>query len=352
MALGPVMVDVAGVELDAPERDLLAHPATGGVILFARNCVSPAQVLELTEAIHAVRSPRLLVAVDQEGGRVQRLRDGVHRLPAAARFGALHDRDARAAIRLAEANGQVLGAELRAVGVDFTFAPVLDVGSGRSAVIGDRAFHRDPEVVASLARAFVRGLESAGVAAVGKHFPGHGWVREDSHHALPVDERSLDTLRLADLVAFERMVHAGIPALMTAHVVYPAVDRQPCTYSATWLKRVLRRELGFTGAVFSDDLSMAGAGAGDVAERANAALDAGCDVVLVCNDPAAARAAAVGVGERRNPVRGARLAPMHGRGGRSIQALRDDEEFRALAASVQALEPTPELDLDDGESAV
>ncbi len=282
LALGPVMIDVALFEVDAVERERLQHPAAGGVILFRRNYESIEQITALIAEIRAIR-PELLIAVDHEGGRVQRFREGFTRLPAASAYALEGDED------LAEGAGWIMAAELRAVGVDFSFAPVLDVESGISQVIGDRAFGTDPFTVTRMAGRFMIGMHSAGMAAVGKHFPGHGGVVEDSHKALPVDSRDLETLDARDLIPFRTLMGHGLEGVMPAHVIYSALDTQPAGFSSFWIQKVLRERLGFTGAVFSDDLSMAGAAfAGGYPERAQMALAAGCDMVLVCNAPGAA----------------------------------------------------------------
>ena len=286
---GPVMLDVCGTRLGAEDRERLLHPQTGGVILFSRNFEDPVQLGALTAEIHALRDPPLLIAVDHEGGRVQRFRNGFTRLPAMRSLGRLWDRDPRQALADAEATGLLLAAELRANGVDLSFTPVLDIDYGRSAVIGDRAFHRQPEAIADLATALMRGLGRGGMAAVGKHFPGHGHVPGDSHHEVPVDERGYAGIEAEDLVPFRRMVAAGMQGVMPAHVIYPAIDSAPAGFSACWLQQILRATLRFDGIIFSDDLSMEGARvAGSVTERGAAALDAGCDMVLVCNNPHAA----------------------------------------------------------------
>jgi beta-N-acetylhexosaminidase len=291
LSRGPVFLDVAGVELDAGERERLAHPLTGGVILFARNFHSSAQLAALTAAIRAVRTPHLLIAVDHEGGRVQRFRQEFTPIPAMRTLGEQWDRDVAAAAREAARLGWTLASELRAHGIDFSFTPVLDLDHGSSAVIGDRAFHRNPNAVAHLGCALHAGLRAGGMPAVGKHFPGHGHVAADSHVALPVDERSLAALLAADLVPFGALVKAGLEAIMPAHVIYSAIDPLPAGYSRFWLSEMLRIRLGFDGMVFSDDLGMAGAeAAGDMVARADAACTAGCDMVLVCNDSTAAAA--------------------------------------------------------------
>ncbi len=314
MTLGPVMLDVEGFTLTPEERERLTHPLTGGVILFARNYQSPAQIETLVREIHQLRQPPLLVAVDHEGGRVQRFREGFTSLPAVARFGEVYDENPKRGRRLAETAGWLMAAELRAVGVDFSFAPVLDVGRGISRVIGDRAFHASPEAVADLAHAYMTGMHRAGMAATGKHFPGHGGVEADSHVAVPVDERRYQDIYMEDIVPFERMIHYGLEGIMPAHVIYPKVDPHPAGYSRFWLQQVLRGEIGFEGVIFSDDLSMEGAkAAGGVVERAQAALGAGCDMVLVCNDPLAAGELLDGLGQHDNPAALMRLARMHGR---------------------------------------
>lgn len=312
MALGPIMLDLEGTSLTPGERELLQHPNVGGVILFSRNYVDREQLAGLVEAIHELRTPHLLVGVDQEGGRVQRFREGFTPLPPMARLGERWDDAPRDAIAEAETLGWLLAAELLDVSVDFSFAPVLDLRRGISDVIGDRALHPDPDAVADLAAAVVRGMARAGMSAVGKHFPGHGSVAADSHEARPVDVRDrVDILQL-DGVPFERLAHKGLPAVMPAHVVYPAVDQRPAGYSRIWLEDILRGELGFSGAVFSDDLAMEGAVEGDFAERAAAALAAGCDMVLVCNDRAGAISAVEGLPIEERPAAQARLIRMHG----------------------------------------
>ncbi|MGM0553900.1 MAG: beta-N-acetylhexosaminidase [Pseudomonadota bacterium] len=278
------MIDVAGTELDPDDRRRLRHPATGGVILFARNAGTPEQVRALVAAIRAER-PGLLIAVDQEGGRVRRLREGFTEIPPMRELGHVYDYDRNKACELAHVTGELLGLELRSVDIDFSFTPVLDRDVDVSDVIGDRAFHHDPAVIAQLAGELIRGLADAGVSAVGKHFPGHGAVASDSHHALPVDDRPLSEIEDLDLEAF-RPVLADLGAIMPAHVLYPQVDSRAAGFSRVWLQVILRRELRFRGAILSDDLAMAGAeAAGTPAQRARAAREAGCDMVLVCNAP-------------------------------------------------------------------
>ncbi|TBU93500.1 beta-N-acetylhexosaminidase [Stutzerimonas kirkiae] len=300
---GSLMLDIAGTWLTAEDRQLLRQPQVGGLILFARNIEDPRQVLELTRAIRQVR-PDLLLAVDQEGGRVQRLRQGFVRLPAMRRFAECDD-----ALALAELTGWLMATEVLAVGIDFSFAPVLDLDHQRSAVIGARAFEGDPWRATQLAGAFIKGMHAAGMAATGKHFPGHGWAEADSHVAIPLDERDLAQIRQQDLQPFQAL-GGVLDAVMPAHVIYPAVDERPAGFSAYWLQTILRGELGFDGVIFSDDLSMAGAHvAGDAGERILAALGAGCDMGLVCNDRASAELA-LSVLQRRDVMPAPRLRRM------------------------------------------
>lgn len=284
---GPVMVDIEGTSLTAHERARLRDPLVGGVILFARNFDHREQLLALCEQIHTERDERLLIAVDHEGGRVQRFRtDGFTEIPAMSLFGELWSEDSMAAMRLASETGYVLGAELRACGVDLSFTPVLDLDYGVSKVIGNRAFHRDPRVVTMLARALIQGLMLADMAACGKHFPGHGAVEADSHHEIPVDTRKFQEIMQDDAAPYAWLGDMVLPSVMPAHVIYPEVDPHPAGFSRHWIQKVLRQDLGYEGVVFSDDLTMEGATvAGDILARAEAALGAGCDMVLVCNRP-------------------------------------------------------------------
>lgn len=347
MSLGPVMLDLQGTTLLPDERTLLCHPLVGGVILFTRNYESPEQLRALLREVHALREPRLLVAVDHEGGRVQRFRTGFTPLPPARVLGDIHARDPRRARRLAEATGWVMASELRAVGVDFSFAPVLDVDHGISRVIGDRAFHHTPDVVAELAHSYMLGMRKAGMAATGKHFPGHGAVAADSHLTLPVDERRYEDIYAEDIVPFERLIGYGLAAVMPAHVVYTKVDGQPAGFSRFWLGEVLRRRLGFQGVIFSDDLSMAGAAwGGDYAARAATAVEAGCDMVLVCNDRAGAEAVLDGFKPAYDPVRHSRLARMHGRHPVSWESLHRDPHWQQAVHAVERLAQDPTMEFD------
>lgn len=324
--LGPVMLDVAGLALAAEEREMLAHPLVGGVILFARNYQSPAQLEALTAAIHAVRNPPLLIAVDHEGGRVQRFVAGFTRLPPMRALGRLYDREPTLAANLAGAIGVVLAAELRERGVDFSFAPVLDIDFGSSSVIGDRAFHATAAGVAALAGGLVAGLARMGMGAVGKHFPGHGYVRADSHHEVPIDERPLAAIEKDDLAPYRALIGKGLAGVMPAHVIYPAVDKRPAGFSPVWLKDILRGRMGFDGIVFSDDLSMEGASvAGGIVDRGRAALSAGCDMVLVCNAREAAQHLLDGLGAYSLDA---------GRAARMCSGAPDAAAYRSAAAQV------------------
>ena len=289
----PLLLDIAGTHLDANDRRRLQHPLTGGLVLFARNWIDRAQLTALTTEVKAIR-PDLLICVDHEGGRVQRFRsDGFTHLPAMAVLGDLWMADAMAATNAATAAGYVLGAELRACGVDLSFTPVLDLAHGGSTVIGNRAFHRDARVVSLLAKSLMHGLLLAGMANCGKHFPGHGFVAADSHVAVPVDQRSLKAILADDARPYD-WLSTSLASVMPAHVIYPKVDAAPAGFSARWLQQILRGELGFQGAIFSDDLSMAGAQvAGGVLAGALAALGAGCDLVLLCNQSVVEGGAAV-----------------------------------------------------------
>ena len=335
LPLGPVMLDLEGTQLTEADRRRLTHPLAGGVTLFSRNYASPEQLGGLTAEIHALRNPPLVIAVDHEGGRIQRFRDGFTVIPAMRELGWVWDHDQAHARQLAQELGFVLAAELLAHGVDVSLAPVLDVDRGKSSVIGDRAFHSDPHTIGELARALLHGFKQAGMSGVGKHFPGHGHVSADSHHEVPVDERTYEEIQAVDLVPFRRLIEAGLGGIMPAHVIYPRVDDQPAGFSTFWLKQVLRSRLGFDGVIFSDDLSMEGARvAGGVTERARAALGAGCDMVLLCNCPEAADDLLDNLGYTMPAVSLARLARMHGRqlpGG--MVKLREDVRYaRALHA--------------------
>jgi beta-N-acetylhexosaminidase len=285
MSLGPLMVDVAGPALTAEDREVLAHPLVGGVILFARNYSDPEQLRALCTELLAIKQPRLLIAVDHEGGRVQRFRVGFTRIPAMGTLSRRHDESPALALDEARQHGETIGRELSAFGIDLCFAPVLDRDCGVSSVIGDRAFAAQPELIVSLARAFRAGLNSAGLKATGKHFPGHGAVAADSHLELPIDRRSFADIEARDLAPFRALIEDGIESLMLAHVRYTSYDEVPASFSRKWIRGLLRKQYQYNGAVFCDDLCMAGAKVvGDIVERAEIALAAGCDMLPVCND--------------------------------------------------------------------
>lgn len=288
MALGPVMIDLKGTELDQVEKEILQHPNVGGLIYFTRNYEDVEQITDLSRQVRECR-PDILIAVDHEGGRVQRFREGFTRIPPMSILGRIHKQSPDKAIKVAEKLAWLMAAEVQAVGIDISFAPVLDIDYGGSEIIGDRAFHHDPETIVDLAGAFIKGMASAGMASTGKHFPGHGFVAEDSHIAKPVDSRSLAEIEQSDLLPFSQLMQLGLNAVMPAHVLYDQVDNLPAGFSEFWIKGILREKLGFDGVAFSDDLSMDGADLGiGFAERAELALVAGCDMVLVCNAPQAA----------------------------------------------------------------
>ena len=331
-----LLIGLAGPDIAEHERGWLAAPGVAGVILFARNYADRGQLTALVESIRAAGGEHMLVAVDQEGGPVQRFRAGFTRLPALSKIGAVYDRDPEEAVRLAEEHAWVMASELRASGVDFSFAPVVDLARGNAA-IGPRAFHADPAVAGELAQAYVRGMHLGGMAAVLKHFPGHGSVAADTHKAQAVDPRPLEAIRGADLRPFVEAFGAHAEAVMMAHVVYPAVDARPAGYSPVWIEQVLRGELGFPGVVISDDISMAAAGAaGGVAERVRAHLAAGCDLVLACFPEAVPEAiAAMPV---LPPDAAERLASLRGAIGASWDGLTDNPQRDRFVARITALD--------------
>ena len=330
LPIGPVMIDLEGPDLSALDKEKINHPNTGALILFARNYDNPEQVQALVKAIRTARKGEILIAVDQEGGRVQRFQKGFTRLPPAAAYAQQAE--------LAEAAGWLMAAEVLAVDVDFSFAPVLDVDCGVSEIIGNRSFAMDSEQAANLAGAFCKGMRAAGMAATGKHFPGHGAVALDSHLALPIDPRQLAEIRSKDLVPFKRLIEQGLEAIMPAHVVYPDVDELPAGFSPIWLQQILRSELGFEGAIFSDDLSMEGAaGVGDFLDRARLAQQAGCDMLLVCNNPAAAEQVLDKLPITQNSERERRLQAMRGRRQFDRNTLFKTEKWQQVSAQINQL---------------
>ncbi|MGR8931184.1 MAG: beta-N-acetylhexosaminidase [Gammaproteobacteria bacterium] len=330
LPIGPVMIDLEGPELTALDKEKIAHPNTGALILFARNYDTPDQVKNLVRAIRETRNGDILIAVDQEGGRVQRFQKGFSRLPPAAAYAGQPD--------LAESAGWLMAAEVLTVGVDFSFAPVLDVDCGVSEIIGNRSFSMISEQVAELAGAFYKGMRAAGMAATGKHFPGHGAVALDSHLALPIDSRPLADIRNKDLAPFKRLIGQGLESVMPAHVVYPKIDELPAGFSKIWLQQILRGELGFDGAIFSDDLSMEGAaGVGDFLDRARLAQQAGCDMLLVCNNPSAAEQVLDQLPITESSERERRLRAMRGQGQFDRITLFKSEKWQQASAQIKQL---------------
>jgi beta-N-acetylhexosaminidase len=341
------MLDIEGLAVSPADRILLREPAVGGVILFSRNYESPGQLNDLVSEIRALRSPPPLVAVDHEGGRVQRFREGFSEIPPMRRIGHEYDRDVGDSLLLARSAGWLSGSELRAMGIDLSFAPCLDLDWGVSEVIGDRAFHKDPEAVGDLAAAFSRGLRSAGMAAIAKHFPGHGAVVADSHEKLPVDRREYGDI-LDDMRPYDKLIgNRVIAGVMMSHVVFSGVDPNPAGFSAYWIQSELRSRLGFDGAVFCDDLSMkACTSYGSMPKRARLALEAGCDMVLICNDRPAAQAAVASLREYSNPLSLVRLARLHGTGQVLRESLLASEEWQAAAKRFTDWQDRPPLELN------
>ncbi len=334
MTLGPLMIDVAGESLDAEDRELLQHPLVGGVILFSRNYTGRAQVTRLVDEIRTLRSPSLLVAVDQEGGRVQRFREDFTPLPPLAWLGQLHESNPEEARRIAGLHARVMATELLDTGVDFSFAPVVDIDYGLCEVIGDRAVHKDPDVVARLGLAYMQGMRQAGMAAVAKHFPGHGGVEGDSHLLLPEDHRSRDKL-MDDIRPYTTLIDDGLHGVMMAHVRYADVHQSIASMSSYWIRDVLRNELGFAGAVFSDDLSMAGASVvGDVEERARIALQAGADMILICNDRKSVGPVIDALPDYDEPASAARLPALRADRAKYAAAEYGSEEWDTMVAGL------------------
>ncbi|MET0281357.1 MAG: beta-N-acetylhexosaminidase [Steroidobacteraceae bacterium] len=345
MTLGPLMVDVAGKFLTPEDREVLRHPLIGSVILFTRNYADPEQLAALVTDIRSLRSPPLLVAVDHEGGRVQRFRNGFSVLPPMRRVGQEYDLDHQQGLAMARSLNWLMAAELRSLGIDFSFAPCVDLDYGVSEIIGDRAFHADAEIVSKLALAAMQGMRQAGMAATAKHFPGHGAVVADSHLALPVDRRELADLT-ADLLPYRRLIPNDLAAVMMGHVLFPAVDSVPASFSRRWVAEILRGELDFRGVVFADDLTMEGASAmGGVVERAEAALAAGCDVLPVCNRRASVVQLLDGLKSHPGPASQMRVLRMRGKESPSRTELLASAAYREGREWLARCERPPELTL-------
>ena len=335
--LGPLMIDLRGTEIDADERSWLQSPAVGGVILFTRNFRDLKQLSELVAGIHAARNPPLLIAVDHEGGRVQRFRRPFTELPPMRALGRLHDRNPEKALAAARAFGWLMASELRALNIDLSFAPVVDLDLGMAEVIGDRALHPIPAVVSALSAEFSAGANAAGMAMTAKHFPTHGGARADSHTALAVDHRELDHLT-DDLDPYRHLIAAGLESVMVGHVIFPSVDSLPASLSAFWMREQLRGRLGFDGAVLSDDMSMAGADiGGDCRRRILQSLEAGCDMVLLCNSPEEIPAAIEALADYRNPASGPRLARLRGDARPTWTELRHSDQWRVARKQLNLL---------------
>ncbi len=338
MSLGSVMVDIEGSSLQSHEIERLMDPMVAGVILFSRNFESAEQIRDLTKQIHDLRHPRLLIGVDHEGGRVQRFRHGFTHIPAMRVLGELYEEDEKRAFETAEKIGWLLAAELLSVGVDFSFTPVVDLDYGGSKVIGDRAFHSDPIVVGNLAFHLMKGMRSAGMASVAKHFPGHGYIEADTHLEVAVDERSLAEIQRHDIQPFLRLIENGLDAVMPAHVIYSKIDANPAGFSTYWLQEVLRKQCHFEGAIISDDMSMKAATEfGTAAERVRQALEAGCDLVLVCNDPMAADEVLSKVRWHASTLSHARLIRLHAHGKFSYEKLQYEPLWQAASQIIQHL---------------
>ena len=340
------MIDVQGTVLTSEDRELLAHPLVGAVILFSRNFESVEQLTQLVADIRAIRTPHLLVTVDHEGGRVQRFRKGFTVLPPMRLIGREYELDAATGRQLARQCGWLMAAELLAVGIDMSFAPCVDLDYGVSSVIGDRAFHRDPRVVAELAVAYMGGMREAGMTATAKHFPGHGAVIPDSHVAMPVDRRPFADLD-DDIYPYRRLIDNGLASIMAAHVVFSDVDGMPAGFSRRWMHQELRGRLGFDGAIFTDDLSMEGAAVvGDMLARAKAALEAGCDVLSLCNNRQGVLQVIDSLRGSGDPLSQVRMARLHGRPGGTRTELFASADWQACESAIKGCMGRPNLHLD------
>jgi beta-N-acetylhexosaminidase len=333
MKIAPLMLDLNGVELTAEEKELLQHPLTGGVILFTRNYESIEQLDQLVKDIRIATNNDILISVDHEGGRVQRFRSEFTKLPAIAKLSE-NDHSEKSSYQ----HGWLMAAEVRAMGIDFSFAPVLDINYGVSEVIGDRAFNQDPQIISHLATEYIKGMRDAGMASTGKHFPGHGAVTEDSHHEIPRDSRSREEIWQADIIPFADLIKSGLDAVMPAHVIYTEIDDKPAGFSSYWLQTILREELNFDGVIFSDDLTMEGASVmGGYTERAEAAMHAGCDMVLVCNNRQGAIEVIDNAKLEQSDKSSQRLTRMVGKSFMNRSALLDTKRWAEAVDDISAL---------------
>ncbi len=335
--IGPIILDLMGTEISQEERELLQHPLVGGVILFTRNYITPKELKELCRSIRQSRDEPLLITVDHEGGRVQRFRGDFTSIPSMGQIGKLYEQSPETALQLAEICGWLLASELLAFEIDLSFAPVLDLNKEANPAIGDRSFHRDPQHVTKLAKRVMKGMHAAGMAATGKHFPGHGSVTLDSHVTLPMDSRSFSDIQADDLQPFLELIHAGIDAIMPSHIVFPTQDDKPVSCSKHWLQTVLRKQCQFNGFVFSDDLNMQALSViGDYTERANRALEAGCDMILICNN----RNGAIQILDRLPQtyfLDEQKVKPLRGKWSDSFNDLRSSSHWRKQQAQLMQL---------------
>ena len=333
MSIAPLMLDLDGTELSKEEKELLQHPLTGGVIFFTRNYESPEQLSILVDSIRSATKKPLLISVDHEGGRVQRFKPEFTQLPAIAKI-SRHDNPEKLSFH----HGWLMAAEVRAMGIDFSFAPVLDVDYGVSEVIGDRSFNQNPKTISLLSNEYIKGMRDAGMASTGKHFPGHGAVTEDSHHEIPVDKRSKEEIWQSDIVPFAQLINEGLDAVMPAHVIYSEIDDKPAGFSFYWLQEVLRKELKFDGVIFSDDLTMKGASVmGGYPERAEAAMEAGCDMVLVCNNRQGAIEVIDKAKIKQSTKSAERLMRMQGKSFMNRSALLDTRRWAEVVEKITAI---------------
>ena len=333
MNIAPLMLDFDGIELSEEEKELLHHPLTGGVIFFTRNYESTEQLSALVDSIRTIVKKPLLICVDHEGGRVQRFKPEFTQLPAVGKI-CEHDNPEQLSFQ----HGWLMAAEVRAMGIDFSFAPVLDIDYGVSEVIGDRSFNQSPKIISLLASEYIKGMRDAGMASTGKHFPGHGAVTEDSHHEIPVDKRSREEIWQSDIIPFAQLINEGLDAVMPAHVIYSEIDDKPAGFSPYWLQEVLRKELNFEGVIFSDDLTMEGASVmGGYPERAEAAMEAGCDMVLVCNNRQGVIEVIDHANIKQSPQSAKRLVRMQGKPFMNRSALLDTRRWAEVVEEVTAI---------------